>query len=52
VRILYTVDLAGGELRHEIHGTTDHAGWFVLADLAALNLADYARIAIDTAQAK
>jgi 8-oxo-dGTP diphosphatase len=52
VWILYSVELAGGELRHEIHGTTDHAGWFALADLASLNLADYARIAIDTAQAK
>lgn len=52
VRILYTVELAGGELRHEIHGTTDHAGWFPLDDLATLNLADYARIAIDSAQSK
>lgn len=52
VRILYTVQLTGGELRHEIHGTTDHAGWFALADLDALNLADYARTAIDAAQAK
>ena len=25
VRIVFTVALAGGELRHEVHGTTDHA---------------------------
>ncbi len=52
VRILYTVALKSGELRHEIHGTTDHAAWFHLNELAALNIADYARIAIEHAQAK
>jgi ADP-ribose pyrophosphatase YjhB (NUDIX family) len=52
VRILFTVSLAGGELRHEIHGTTDHAAWFDLADLATLNVADYAREAIASAQLK
>lgn len=49
VRILYTVDLHGGELRHEIHGTTDHAAWFALEELTTLNVADYARAAIDAA---
>ena len=52
VRIVYTVALASGELRHEVHGTTDHAGWFALEELASLNVADYARSAIDVAQAK
>ena len=52
VRILYTVSLAGGELRHEVHGTTDHAGWFDLAALDSLNIADYAQHALSTAQAK
>ncbi len=52
VRILYTVTLRGGELRHEIHGTTDHAAWFALEELATLNVADYARAAIDSAQLK
>ena len=52
VRILYTVELAGGELRHEVHGTTDHAGWFGLKELETLNLADYAQIALSAAQAK
>lgn len=52
VRILFTVSLKGGELRHEIHGTTDHAAWFALSDLANLNIADYARAAIQAAQEK
>ncbi|MHB1088283.1 MAG: NUDIX domain-containing protein [Acidimicrobiales bacterium] len=52
VRILYTVALHSGELRHEIHGTTDHAAWFALEELAMLNVADYARAAIDAAQPK
>ena len=52
VRVIYRVAMAGGELQHEVHGTTDHAGWFTLADLESLNLADYARAAIGDAQGK
>jgi ADP-ribose pyrophosphatase YjhB (NUDIX family) len=52
VRILFTIGLKGGELRHEIHGTTDHAAWFALSDLENMNLADYARAAIAAAQPK
>ena len=52
VRILFTVELTGGELRHEVHGTTDHASWFPLADLETMNVADYARAAIEAAQSK
>ena len=52
VRILYTVKLAGGELRHEIHGTTDHASWFDLTSLDSLNIADYAQQALAAAQSK
>jgi 8-oxo-dGTP diphosphatase len=52
VRILFTVTLSGGELRHEVHGTTDHAAWFPLEEMATLNLADYARVAIENAQGK
>jgi len=52
VRIVYTVALAGGELTHEVHGTTDHAAWQPLDDLASLNLADYAREAIEAALAR
>jgi ADP-ribose pyrophosphatase YjhB (NUDIX family) len=50
VRILFTVELAGGELRHEVHGTTDHAGWFSLGEISEMNLADYARDAIELAK--
>ena len=52
VRILFTVELAGGELRHEVHGTTDHASWFALGELDEMNIADYARAAIASAQLK
>jgi ADP-ribose pyrophosphatase YjhB (NUDIX family) len=48
VRIIYTVDLMGGDLTHEVHGTTDHAAWYPLEQLASLNLADYARTAIQS----
>ncbi len=46
VRIIYTVDLVGGALTHEVHGTTDHAAWYPLVELTSLNLAEYARAAI------
>jgi ADP-ribose pyrophosphatase YjhB (NUDIX family) len=52
VRIIFRVDLAGGELHHEVHGTTDHAAWFDLSDLETMNVADYARAAIASAQEK
>jgi 8-oxo-dGTP diphosphatase len=52
VRILFTVALAGGELHHEVHGTTDHAAWFDLADIDAMNIAEYAQKAIASAQGK
>ena len=52
VRILFTVERLGGELRHEIHGTTDHAAWFDVAALEGMNVADYARQAITSAQGK
>jgi 8-oxo-dGTP diphosphatase len=52
VRIIFSVDLVGGELHHEVHGTTDHAAWFDLSDLETMNVADYARAAIMSAQGK
>ena len=52
VRIIYRVELLGGELTHEVHGTTDHAAWYPVAALADLNLADYAREAIQGALRK
>ncbi len=47
VRVIYAVHLAGGALRHEANGTTDHASWFALRDLSTLRVADYASVAID-----
>lgn len=52
VRVIYRIDLAGGTLSNEVHGTTDHAAWFDLASLSDVNLADYAREAVAVAQAK
>lgn len=52
VRILFTVELAGGKLSSEVHGTTDHAAWFELSSLDSLNVADYALAAIRSAQEK
>ena len=52
VRILFTIELAGGELHHEVHGTTDHAAWFELGVLETMNIAEYARAAIAAAQEK
>jgi 8-oxo-dGTP diphosphatase len=52
VRIIYTVELSGGELAHEVGGTSDHAMWFSPDDLSNLNVADYARAALELVQAK
>jgi ADP-ribose pyrophosphatase YjhB (NUDIX family) len=52
VRILFTIELAGGELHHEVHGTTDHAAWFEVGELETMNIAEYARAAIASAQEK
>lgn len=46
VRIIYRVQLLGGELRHEVHGTTDHAAWYDVKKVGEINLADYARDAL------
>ena len=52
VRILYTVQLTGGSLRDEADGTTDLARWFHLAEVGDVNLADYARKALELIQLK
>lgn len=52
VRVSYTVTPDGGDLTHEVDGTTDRAGWFALDALGDLHLAEYAVIAIGAAQAK
>jgi hypothetical protein len=35
-----------------VHGTTDHAAWFDLSELEHMNIAEYARAAIASAQGK
>jgi len=52
VRILYIVDLDGGELRDEMTGTTNQAQWFKLYELSDVNVAEYAERAIQTALGK
>ena len=37
LRIMYEVRIVGGELRHEVGGTTDLAQWFPLADIGQLD---------------
>jgi 8-oxo-dGTP diphosphatase len=36
VRVVYEARVVGGELTHEIDGTTDEARWFPLAEVGAL----------------
>ncbi|MFT4213399.1 MAG: NUDIX domain-containing protein [Microbacterium sp.] len=37
LRILYRAHIVGGELRHELNGSTDRAEWFPLDAVATLN---------------
>ncbi|HEY3834215.1 MAG TPA: NUDIX domain-containing protein [Acidimicrobiia bacterium] len=46
VRIVYRVSVTGGELVHEVSGTTDQAGWFDTAQLAALDLTEIAELGL------
>lgn len=50
IRIIYGVELRGGELIHESDGTTDLARWWPLDELDSIDLADYARAAIELAR--
>jgi ADP-ribose pyrophosphatase YjhB (NUDIX family) len=52
IRIVYSIEVAEGELRHETGGSSDLARWVPLAELPHLNVADYARRAIKEAQTK
>jgi 8-oxo-dGTP diphosphatase len=36
IRVVYAGHVTGGELRHEVGGSTDRAGWFDLAEVADL----------------
>jgi 8-oxo-dGTP diphosphatase len=46
IRILYRVQVTGGELRDEVGGSTDTCGWFTLEEAEHLNLGELARHAL------
>ncbi|HET8990721.1 MAG TPA: NUDIX domain-containing protein, partial [Acidimicrobiales bacterium] len=52
VRIIYRVRAGEGVLRHEVDGTTDRAQWFALSELRGINLADFARRALQAVASK
>ncbi len=47
IRIVYRVQVTGGQLRDEPEGTTDACAWFTIDEAEQLNLNDLARRAID-----
>jgi 8-oxo-dGTP diphosphatase len=46
IRVLYRVNVTGGELRDELDGSTDTCRWFARDELAALPLVDIAELAV------
>ena len=46
LQIVYRVLIVGGELRPELHGSTDEAAWFARAEAADLPLVELARVAV------
>lgn len=49
LRILYRARVTGGELTHEIGGSTDRAGWFALAAIDALPHVQLVQIGLEMA---
>jgi ADP-ribose pyrophosphatase YjhB (NUDIX family) len=47
IRILYRVEIVGGELRHEVQGSTDRAEWFTRAQLESLTVVDLVDAALE-----
>jgi ADP-ribose pyrophosphatase YjhB (NUDIX family) len=47
IRLVYRVSVTGGELRNELDGSTDTAGWFSLESTAQLPLVDLARAGVE-----
>jgi 8-oxo-dGTP diphosphatase len=43
IQIVYRARIVGGELRHEIDGSTDQARWFTQREAAAVQLVELAR---------
>jgi ADP-ribose pyrophosphatase YjhB (NUDIX family) len=46
VRIVYRASVIGGELAHEVSGTTDRAEWFRAEQLDALDLTEIAALGV------
>jgi ADP-ribose pyrophosphatase YjhB (NUDIX family) len=51
IRIVYRVQIMGGELRDEVDGTTDTCAWFTLENARSLRLGDLAKRALAIAAA-
>ena len=49
VRVVYRARVVGGELRHEVDGTTDEARWIPLADVRSLNRVSLVDVALTMA---
>ncbi|MDQ1580747.1 MAG: 8-oxo-dGTP diphosphatase [Microbacteriaceae bacterium] len=46
LRIIYRAHIVGGELTHELDGSTDEAAWFGLKEVAALQRVELVNIAM------
>ncbi|SJM63120.1 NUDIX hydrolase [Gulosibacter sp. 10] len=46
VRIVYLASIVGGELRHEVDGTTDEAKWFDLSEVKTLQTVSLVKVAM------
>ena len=46
IRIIYRVDVSGGDLRDEPEGSTDRCAWVTRQEAASLHLSDLARRAL------
>ena len=49
VQFIYDAEIVGGELRHEVDGTTDVAEWFTKAEASKLLAVPLARLGISLA---
>ncbi len=49
IRIIYHVDLLGGELRNEIDGSTDQCAWFTQDQANDLRLVELAKVGLNLA---
>ena len=49
IGIVYRMRILGGDLRDEVHGSTDTCAWFGPDELAEIRLVELARFAVDVA---